>query len=186
MRNMNNIKGYLAHDIHPKFVSNYSDSVLASDIVKMFPNNKLKELAQERLIYFKNNQERASDYFYWFMLGTLWVEFTGHTSLGLWKDLFNSKRDHSDCLMKPLELQKLYSLPEDVICFRAHRNKEKDWISYTLSEDVALRFLVVRPRGVIKKYIINKKDIKAVFLRRGEMEIIMIDKNNAKEVKNDN
>ena len=181
---LNNVKAYLSHDIHPKFVINIADSDLAKEIVIKFPSHRLKDLAQERLMYFKTNQERASNYFYWFMLGTLWVEFTGHTSMGLWKELFSKERPDSDCLMKPHELLKLHNLPDEVTCFRAHRYKEKDWISYTLDEQIALRFLTVRPRGVIKKYTVKKSDIKALFLRRGEMEIIVLDKNNVREVLN--
>lgn len=179
---LNNIKSYLSHDIHPKFVVNRNDSDLAKEIVEKFPNHRLKELAQDRLVYFKANQERASNYFYWFMLGTLWVEFTGHTSMGLWKELFNNSRPDADCLMKPHEIVKLNSLPDEVECFRAHRHKEKDWISYTLEESIALKFLVMRPRGVIKKYVVKKGDIRALFLRRGEMEIIVLDKNLVREI----
>ena len=85
--------------------------------------------------------------------------------------------------MKPSELREYNKLNSNIIAYRVHRKGEKDWIAYTLSLDIAKRFAKERDVQTISQYRIKKKDIEALFLRRGEEEIILLDKSKAKFIK---
>lgn len=163
-------------DIHPKFKPNPKDAKIAKKILGFNINNQ--EAPQERLRFFEKQSRNLSDYSYWFILSTLWVEYAGFTDLQAWRRLFASNRRYRDCLMKPSEIQSFEDLPLVVKCYRAHRENEADWISYTLYRDVAERFLIKRPNGIIKEYLISKEDILCLFLRRGEYELICLKKEN--------
>lgn len=138
----------------------------------------------EAIREFARCRTRLSDYIYWFVLGTLWVSYTGFSDLDLWKRLFASARPDRDLsLMKPSELQELCALPDPLLIYRAHRPNEADWIAYTLSLDVAARF--ARERGVseIKAYGVKRTDVLALFLRRGEQEILVLDRHKPQFIK---
>ncbi|WP_197080912.1 hypothetical protein [Gordoniibacillus kamchatkensis] len=77
--------------------------------------------------------------------------------------------------MKPSELTEFHKLPEVIIAYRAHRPCETDWISYTLDRNIAERFALERKVDHIAQYQLRKRDVLALFLRRGEQEIIMLD-----------
>ena len=78
--------------------------------------------------------------------------------------------------MKPSEVQAYERLPYFVTIYRAHRTHETDWIAYTLDENIAKRFANERNVGHYSKYKVKKRDILALFLRRGEQEVIVLDK----------
>lgn len=97
-----------------------------------------------------------------------------------WRTLFSSERpDRKRSLLKPDELRSYNDLPALVTAYRAHRPGETDWIAYTLKRDIAFRF--GRERGVVQihKYAIPKCAIVALFLRRGEHELLVMDKASA-------
>lgn len=140
-----------------------------------------REGTPEAITYFAAHSERLGDYLYWFYLSTLWVSYTGHSDLELWKELFASgrrKRKHS--IMKPSEVKRFDMLPYDVTVYRAHRPGETDWIAYTLSESVVKRFAAERGVTHYRKYQVHKKHILALFTRRGEEEIIVLDNSNVR------
>ncbi|GBF34124.1 prophage Lp2 protein 22 [Desulfocucumis palustris] len=64
--------------------------------------------------------------------------------------------------------------------YRAHRYEEKDWISYTLDQAIATRFARERKVNEISLYRLRRRDVIALFLRRGEQEIIMLQTERAK------
>ena len=139
----------------------------------------------EAFDYFIHHRSMLSDYTYWFFLSTLWVDYTGYSDLRDWKDMFSSKRPNKEIsLMKPSELKAFHDLPNKVIAYRVHRPNETDWIAYTLSLEVALRFARERNADKISVYRIKKRDILALFLRRGEHEIIVLDKEQSKLIDN--
>ena len=140
--------------------------------MKFGPANPMNATA--RLFWFEVNSHMMTDYSYWFILSTIWVEFTGWTSLDTWRKLFSSDRPDRDCLMKPSELEAFKQLPEIVTCYRAHREKETQWLSYTLEREIAEKFLAKRPGGYIKEYKIPKADILCLFLRRQEKELLCL------------
>lgn len=156
-------------DISPNFTPNFRDEKFIKGLVKR------KETAKA-VAYFNKNMHKASDYAYWFALGTLWVSYTDYSDIKLWRRLFSSDRKtkHSS-LMKPSELEAFIKLPNTIIAYRAKRDGETDWLAYTLSTQVVGG--IARERGIntIHQYRIDKKNISALFLRRDEFEIIVTD-----------
>jgi hypothetical protein len=60
--------------------------------------------------------------------------------------------------------------------YRAHRPGETDWISYTTTAQIAARFAVERAVFEVAEYGVPKSEILALFLRRGECELLVLDK----------
>jgi hypothetical protein len=134
--------------------------------------------------YFAKHCSRLGDYWYWFTLSTLWVSYSGHSDLNLWKRLLSvSRKGRETSLMKPDELQAYLALPAAVTAFRAHRDGEQDWFSFTLNPVTAARFAVERGVTEVSEWEIPKKEIVALFLRRGEEELIVLDRRNATKVR---
>ncbi|MDB5052935.1 MAG: hypothetical protein JWM44_985 [Bacilli bacterium] len=159
----------LMNDISPNFKGpNAIDSAIIKDILRF-------EATPKAIIRFAELQNRMSDDEYWLVLSTLWVSYSGWSDLNLWRKLFRSGRPkRSSSLMKPSELTVFERLPDKFIVFRAHRPFETDWISYTLDIDIAKRFAKERNTEVTA-YTICKKHCIALFLRRDELEVIMLD-----------
>lgn len=155
-------------DVSPNFKPNEYDMSVISDLLRY-------EGTPLAIQFFSNVCLRLTDYSYWFFLSTLWVSYSGHTDLKLWRRLFQSSRSNrKTSIMKPSEVMVFNLLPDELTVYRAHRSNETDWISYTLNQDIAKRF--AKERGVceIIEYRLNKKDVIALFLRRSEQEIIML------------
>ncbi|MDU5080258.1 MAG: hypothetical protein E6231_03120 [Bacillota bacterium] len=158
------------NDISQYFRWNPLDAAIAKEILKY-------EGTPEAIGYFSRVCNRLSDYSYWFLLSTLWVSYTGYSDLGLWKQLFSSNRNRrKKSIMKPSEVKAYDYLPYFVTAYRAHRPNEIDCIAYTINKDTAFRFAKERKVDTISEYKIKKTDIVALFLRRGEDEIIVLDK----------
>lgn len=158
-------------DISKYFTWNLADAAVAKQLVE-------REETPEAITYFAEHCGSLSDYGYWFMLGTLWVSYTGFSDIELWKKLFSAERRHRDaCIMKPSELRAFEALPYHVKAYRAHRPGEKDYIAYTLDLEKAKMFATQRGTHWVKEYKIRKRDILAYFTRRGESEILVLDKN---------
>jgi hypothetical protein len=153
--------------------SNRAELRMAQELLK-------REATPGAIVYFGKHCHRLGDYWYWYLLSTLWVQYTGHSDLRLWQRLFRSSRpNRATSLMKPDELRAFERLPDPVVAFRAHRPGETDWIAYTLDPQAAVRFAVQRKSPNIAVYTIAKADILALFLRRGESEILVLDRRKA-------
>jgi len=140
------------------------------DLVKL-------EATPKAIVRFARDCDHLSDYWYWFTLGTLWVSYSSHSDLGLWKRLFSAPRpNRATSLMKPSELQQLIGLPEYFRAYRAHRRGEKDWIAYTLDQQKAAMFARQREVDIVAEYAVQKRDVLALFTRRGEAEVIVINR----------
>lgn len=164
-------------DISNQFVFNFYDSRIAKGIID-------REGTPEAIKYFAENCEGLTDYSYWFFLSTCWVSYSGWYELEKWKALFSSDRPKREkCIMKPSEIKKLKQLPFEIKCYRAHREGEKDWISYTTDINVAVKMALSRGVHEIKEYKIKKNSVLAYFTRRGESEIILLDKSKAEYIK---
>jgi len=164
-------------DISPKFRWNAYDATVAENIIRL-------EGTPEAINYFSGVCEKLTNYAYWFFLSTLWVNYSGHSDINLWKRLFSSNRiQRLRSIMKPSELTAYDRLPYFLTAYRAHRPWETEWISYTLNINIACRF--ARERGVnqVSQYAIKKRDISALFLRRAEEEILVLDKGKARHVR---
>lgn len=166
----------LQHDISPRFIPTQEDSRVCMEALRY-------ERTPEAVIYFSENCSQLTDYGYWFLLSTLWVSYTGGSELELWKRLFKARRQgRRECLMKPKEMEFYRLLPQQVLCYRAHRPGEQDWISYTLDLDVALRFTKEREASTLSSYRILRRDLLALFHRRGEYEVLCLDRKKARLV----
>ena len=156
-------------DVSPKFRPNALDSRIAMELLAM-------EGTPQAIQHFAAHCNELSAYGYWYFLSTLWVSYSGHSDLALWRRLFSARRPHrAASIMKPSELTSLQDLPDTLQVFRAHREKETDWISYTLAYGVAVRFAVERGVREIVEYRAQKSDVLALFLRRQEQEVIILD-----------
>lgn len=162
-------------NVSTAFVPNQTDNFIIRNLLPY-------EGTPMAITKFKEYCNELSDYAYWFMLSTLWVSYSGFSDLELWKELFSSNRPNkSISLMKPDELSALRKLPNKIIVYRAHRQKETDWIAYTLDKNIADRFARERGTSEITAYKVKKIDILAYFTRRGEQEIIVINKSKVKK-----
>jgi len=143
-----------------------------------------REATPAAIRYFSKHCSRLGDYWYWYTLSTLWVSYSGHSDLNLWKRLLSSSRKGRETsLMKPDELKAYQALPDVVMAYRAHRDGEKDWISFTLNPVTAARFAAERGVTEVSEWQIFKRDILALFLRRGEGELIVLDHKKATKVR---
>lgn len=167
----------VGHDISPDFRWNRRDA-------KFFTKLMAFEGTGEAIVYFSRNAWKLSDYAYWFGLGTLWVSYSGWSDLDLWIKLFSSKRPNRETgLMKPSELEQFSQFPDTLQIFRAHRPEEKRWISYSLFPKKAAEFASRRGASEVKEYAVRKRDALALFLRRGEYEVLILDQTQAVHVR---
>lgn len=165
------------YNISNNFKWTASDYMILQELLKY-------EGTPEAIKCFSEKCKDLTNYGYWFFLSTLWVSYSGYSDLNLWKNLFSSDRPgRKKSIMKPSEVKAYDQLPWFVTAYRAHRKNETDWISYTLNKEIALRFAKERKVTSIKEYKIKKRDILALFLRRNEEEIIVLDNNKAEFVR---
>lgn len=156
-------------DISSCFKFNYYDQHIAKELLK-------REGTAEAIKYFSENCKDLSNYAYWFFLSTLWVSYSGNSDINLWKKLFSSDRPQKlKSIMKPSELKEFNYLPYFITIYRAKRPNEKQWIAYTLDIEIAKRFAKERNVNKITKYEVKKRDVLALFLRREEKEILVLD-----------
>lgn len=164
-------------DISPDFRWDKKD---LQTIKKILPH----EATPEAIKLFSRYCYRLTDYGYWFLLSTLWVSYCGWSDLEEWKRLFSSTRANRETsIMKPSELEVWRSLGEPMTLFRAHRPEETDWISYSLFPQEAAKF--ARRRGVdrVSEYRVAKADALCFFMRRGEFEVLVLDRMKAELIR---
>lgn len=165
-----------SRNISPRFKPNDRDAEILTYLLRF-------EETPQAIEEFARLCNGLSDYGYWFGLSTHWVSYTGFSDLRLWRYLFSSPRPFRDeCIMKPDELKAFRRMPTEIRIFRAHRAGETDWIAYTTRLDRAKAFLAKRPGGRIQAYMVKKSDCLAYFTRRGESEIIVLDRSRVRPV----
>ncbi len=165
-------KPLLDQDISAFSNPNPKDSKIITKILK-------HEGIGRAILEFDKYKNRLTDYCYWYMLGTLWVSYTGWSELRMWKRLFSSNRPNRKmCLMKPSEVEYFDKLPEEFVVYRAKRENEGDCIAYTLDPEVAGQWAIKRGVNVVHSYRVCKKDVLTIFLRRNEMEVIILNQEN--------
>lgn len=161
-------------NISTSFKYNERDARLISIIMTTQPGEKME--------VFLELANQLSDYAYWFLLSTLWVKDSNYAPISVWKKLFSGKRrNKAISLMRPEELTAFTNLPSKFLAYRTHSKNENDWISYTLDLKTAIEFAEMKKVNEVVEYKIKKHDCLALFLRRGETEIICLDKTLAKK-----
>lgn len=163
------------------------------NISTAFKFNESDAKLMTRFITAKTNQQmdcflsieaQLTDYAYWYLLTTMWINESTIYSIEGWKKLFSAKRSNRlVSVMKPDELTLFKQLPSKVRLYRAHSEDETDWISYTLDPETAIKFAKMKNINEIVEYKVKKHDCYALFLRREESEIICLDKSFVKKVK---
>lgn len=160
-------------NISPAFKYNKTDAGLIADLMLALP--------EKRIELFQKVADQLTDYAYWFVLSNLWVNDSRIAPIAVWKEMFSVKRASRDIsLMKPDELKRLKELPNKLTVYRLHSKGETDWISYTLNIETAFAFSGIKGGGELVSYQLKKRDCLALFLRRGEAEIICLNKEWAK------
>ena len=153
-------------NISKKFKHNDYDAKFCDELLKF-------EKTPEAMKYFMANHDGLTNYGYWFFLSTIWVSYSGWIDIEHWREAFSSSRgDRRLSIMKPDELKTFDSLPTMLTLYRAHRDGEKDFIAMTLDPATASNMAISRGVDKITEYRIHKKYCIALFLRRGEFEII--------------
>lgn len=142
------------------------------------------EKGEHKIRYFIEYMGELSDSDYWKMLSYvhLRADYSNFPNEIL-KTLFSSNRKEKEMLMNPGELELLNLLPEKLLIFRGMSKKEYESgnfnISWTLNKEKAEFFANRNDRsGKIEQFIheleVDKKDIIAYLIGRGEDEIIYI------------
>lgn len=163
-------------DISPNFRGyNPQHAAIIDDILRY-------EETPRAITRFAELERGLDDYWYWFVLSTLWVSYSGWSDLQLWKRLFRGSRPkRATSIMKPSEWAAYRALPARITAYRAHRPGETDWISYTIDRELAERWVKQRG-GHLATYELRKVDCLALFLRRGESEILMLEPKKARRL----
>ena len=159
-----------ASDISPDFRWDKTDARIGRLLIE-------HAKTPEAVNLFDRHAYKLTNYGYWFFLSTLWVDYTGWSDLDLWKKLFSSSRPlRETSIMKPSELKVFHALANRLTVYRAHRPGETDWISCTLIGQKAAEFAFRRGVDEVKEYFVSKADVLCLFLRRGEYEVLILDK----------
>lgn len=168
----------MVNDVSPLFRWNVYDAVVAAGIAER------EQDPAQALSFFYERRDGLTNYAYWFFLSTLWVMDARAADLETWKALFTSERpQRNKSIMKPSEIQAFERLPYFVRAYRAHRAGEMDWIAYSIDPAAAKRLAGLHGAQTVNEYRIKKRDILALFLRRRESEIIMLNRERAEFIK---
>ncbi|PEH49583.1 hypothetical protein [Enterococcus faecium] len=163
-------------------MKNISTSFQYNELDAKLMSRVVVTASEKKMDLFQEVSSQLSDYAYWFLLSTLWVKESNFAPISTWKKLFAEKRPNRQIsLMKPDELAAFKKLPNKLNLYRAHSKDESDWISYTLDLKTAIEFAERKKVDEIVEYKVKKHDCQTLFLRRGETEIICLDKTLAKK-----
>lgn len=160
------------HDVSPLFATAPpTDGPLVEKVCEF-------EGTEGALVAFRAVAADLSDFSFWCVLGSLWVAADGPTDFAEWRALFSTRRkNRAPALMKPSELRALGDLPQRVTGYRVRR--PGDWLSLTLDLDFA-RQLAAEVDGEVEAYSVPRRDVLALFTRRGEAEVVVLDRSRAR------
>jgi hypothetical protein len=121
-------------------------------------------------------QDQLKDTQYWSLLADTWIDTeNAWQNRAKWRKLFNSNRPYSNYLMSEEEDNAMRSLPQMVTIYRGTSFKNEKGLSWTLSKEKA-EFFAQRfnaSKGRVLEKQVDKDQILAVFLGRGESEVIL-------------
>lgn len=129
--------------------------------------------------YYRDSLEPQN---YWYVLSTLWIKDSRLFPLAEWREYFTAQKSHREYLMCQTEQVMRRMLSRDVTAYRATLPGETDYFNYTLDYDVAELFSLRKRGSVIEAYHIPVGAIIALFLRRNEYEIIVMDRERIRSV----
>ncbi len=128
---------------------------------------------------FINVVEQLSDKDYWELLSNAWTDTeNAWQNLAMWKELFNSKRPEKRRLMGEESYYYFSKLTDEVTLYRGcQRGVNETGLSWTFDKDKAKFFAKRLNKGspIIIQATVNKNQVCAVLLDRGEQEAIVTD-----------
>jgi hypothetical protein len=117
----------------------------------------------------------VSDNEYWELLASIWIDSENlwqyHFTLG---NLLNNKRPGREKMMDSTEVEFLQKLPDEFTIYRGHQGINRLGYSWSLSYFKAKWFSqrFNSKKAAVVSALVQKKDVIAVLLGRGEFEII--------------
>jgi hypothetical protein len=127
-----------------------------------------------RIEAFIKIHHQLNDRDYWKYLGEVWVNVENIWQYPFIERLLRKNRPGKEYLMAEEERQFLEQLPDEFVIFRGHQRRNRYGWSWTLSYSQAWFFAnrFSKNGGVISS-ICKKSDVLALFLGRGESEIVI-------------
>jgi len=126
----------------------------------------------DALHFVLNTFDEITDDEYWSLVSDVWIDTeNAWQNVGSWTEAFGSDRASQHSLMNEEELKLFASLPDTLTIYRGCR---KD--SWTLDEQRAHWFAerFSNDDGIVLTRTVSKKEVIAVFTRRGEEEVIVL------------
>lgn len=115
---------------------------------------------------------------FWSLVSDVWIDTeNAWQNIGSWSEIFASDRASQHSLMNEDELQLFHSLPDTLTIYRGcRRDINEDGLAWTLDEQRAHWFAerFSNDDGVVLTRTVSKKDVVALFTRRGEQEVIVL------------
>jgi hypothetical protein len=135
------------------------------------------ELSYSMVRDFQEIAPKLSDGAYWGFLGALFLALDNEVDNETWRLLFAAnRRERRSGLMRKQELHMLKLMPAIVNCYRAHTAGETDWLlAEPNTMDVLSRNYGRTDLTHIGEYTLKRKDVAAIFTRRGRIEILCLD-----------
>lgn len=124
---------------------------------------------------------RMSDAEYWRLAGAVYVDQDDRSPHEeTWLARFRENRTHRELLMEAQEWQDLAALPDKVVIYRAGERWGLSWTTYLeKAEWYANRFGLELP---VWRSSVRKQNIFAYFTRRGESEVVLLERSHLEEV----
>ena len=149
------------------------DSKIAMKIVRAYD---IERDAQKVLDLWRKYHPLLSNPRYWELLKTVWVA-VGHTAVAPeFRRYMLSDRPCRNYFMTPEEHEALHRMPHPLKVYRACACENDGGISWTTSLEVAIEFASRLEHPLILSYYAERDEIFAYINRRGEDEIIILDK----------
>ena len=123
-------------------------------------------------------EDEIDDNTYWSLASDVWIDTeNAWQNIGSWTELFGSDRASQHSLMSEEELELFASLPDTLTIYRGCRKDiNEEGLSWTLDEQRAHWFAerFSNDDGIVLTRTVSKKEVIAVFTRRGEQEVIVL------------
>lgn len=124
---------------------------------------------------FKKEHKQLSHPRFWELLRSVWVATGSQAKLDDFLQWFNSSRPYRWYFSTPQEAERLRALDDPLTVYRAISGPEDKGISWTLSRRFAEQYAKDFKREIITQQV-RKADVFALVERRGEEEIIILNK----------
>ena len=173
MENIYDFRNFFLKEREPAFFGK-EDSFLVNALLS-FP--KQEESEADILKYFIKNINNFSAKALWYVLGILYITNEIKAMGNAYYFMFNNF-DQQNKAYSMSKTERIFydSLPDIIQAYRVHPKEEGDnWMSLTLSVDVAKTFCELYSRDEISVYEVKKENVFLYFNKRKEEEIIVLE-----------